>query len=57
MMQYGYMEPEEIPSGKITLKNTLELLSRHYDDRSNWTTAKLASHYNIDVKFVGEYFT
>ncbi|RZF43439.1 hypothetical protein LSTR_LSTR001700 [Laodelphax striatellus] len=48
----GYLEPIQVPKGKISLKSFLEMLSRYQEDKVKYRPEVLAALYNLDLKFV-----
>ncbi|XP_056631879.1 protein NDUFAF4 homolog isoform X2 [Diorhabda sublineata] len=52
---YGIKEPdpEKIPTGKTTLGNVLEFISRHQEDPINYNAQKIAEQYVLDEATVG----
>ena len=50
--EYGYDEPEAVPVGKITIKQTMELLSMHRSDPQKYTSLQIANNYKLDEETV-----
>lgn len=46
---FGYAEPKMIPTGRISLRLALEMLSRHQAQPTVWTANKLSSEYDLDA--------
>uniref|UniRef100_T1IZL8 NADH dehydrogenase [ubiquinone] 1 alpha subcomplex assembly factor 4 n=1 Tax=Strigamia maritima TaxID=126957 RepID=T1IZL8_STRMM len=47
--EYGFFEPEVIPTGKISMRQAIELLIRHQDDPDKWTAQMVAKEYKLDL--------
>jgi NADH dehydrogenase [ubiquinone] 1 alpha subcomplex assembly factor 4 len=57
--EFGYEEPKMIPKGKTTMRNVLEILSKHQTEPNVETIEKLAKDYNmdlVDVANIVQYF-
>lgn len=56
---YGFEEPKVVPSGKCSLKQALEFITKHQNDPSTHSVASIANTYNMksaDIKNIVEYF-
>ena len=45
---YGYVEPEIIPEGKISIKLTLEFLAKNQENPEKYNADYLAREYKLD---------
>ncbi|XP_070490558.1 protein NDUFAF4 homolog [Chironomus tepperi] len=57
--ELGYLEPETITPGKVTLKQILQFLGDHRLHSDEWTAEKIALEYKLkleDVKIMLEYY-
>ncbi|KAK3924175.1 Protein NDUFAF4-like protein [Frankliniella fusca] len=50
---FGYVEPDSIPPGFVSLRQALRLISQYQADKNNETPEKLASQYNLKTEDVG----
>lgn len=55
ILEYGYVELDSVPPGRLSLKQALQLLSKYQLDKTTNTVEKLALDYNLSPKDVGEY--
>jgi hypothetical protein len=58
--EYGYEEPTNIPQGKASMRQILEILNSYQSKPSENSPEKLAKEYNLeveDVKNMLKYFT
>lgn len=53
-LEYGYLEPESVSPGRLTLKQALLLLSKHQLDKEKNNIKALALEFNLSEKDVGE---
>ena len=56
IQEYGYVEPDYVPSGRLSLKQALQLLSKYQLDKTTHTVEKLSLEYSLNPKEVGKYF-
>lgn len=49
---YGYIQPENVPPGKINLKNALQLISDYQVDKIKNNPQKLALDYKLEVEMI-----
>lgn len=52
--EYGIKEPEKVPVGRATLKQALEFITNHQNDRRRYSVAKIAEDYLIPQETVGK---
>lgn len=46
--EYGLMEPEVIPEGKITLRQALKFITDHQEDPRTNSADTIANSYKLD---------
>jgi len=47
--EYGYMEPEVIPKGKLSMRQAVELITRHQSEPERWNADLIAKEYRLDL--------
>lgn len=47
--EFGYFEPKSVPYGKITLRDFVEVVSKHQQDPEVWTPKKISYEYKLDT--------
>ncbi|KAK4310036.1 hypothetical protein Pmani_018369 [Petrolisthes manimaculis] len=52
--EYGYFEPRNVPYGKITLKDAVQVISKHQENPDMWTPQRLSREYRLDLGLTGE---
>ncbi|KAE8740882.1 hypothetical protein FOCC_FOCC013595 [Frankliniella occidentalis] len=50
---YGYVEPDSIPPGQLTLRQAVRLLSLYQSDKETNSIEKLALQFNLKAEVVG----
>lgn len=53
--EYGIKEPEKVPVGRATLKQALQFITNHQNDRRRYNAEKIAEDYLIPQETVGKY--
>ena len=45
--EYGYVEPDVVKEGHVSLKQALELIGKHWADQENYKAEDIARDYKI----------
>lgn len=53
--EYGHHEPENVPHGKVTLKQVVEFISGHYLDAVKFSIPNIAKNYHLPEETVSKY--
>ena len=57
--EFGYVEPNNIPEGKCSLRQALEFITSHQDNPAGYTTKDISEEYKLNeaqVQKVIKYF-
>lgn len=50
--EFGYMESQKVPRGKISMRNVLEMLNEHQLDAENATAVKFSKQYKVKESYI-----
>lgn len=50
MSEYGYVEPNVIKEGHVSIKQALELIGKHHVDQENYKAEDIARDYKISTE-------
>ncbi|XP_053675498.1 protein NDUFAF4 homolog isoform X2 [Anopheles nili] len=50
--EFGHLEPRAITKGRCTLRQAVQFIANHQTDPQQWTSAKIAEHYNMKEPLV-----
>jgi hypothetical protein len=50
--EYGHKETERVMPGRISIRQTIEMIDTRHKDKNTWTFDKLADKYEMDEKHV-----
>lgn len=53
--EYGHKEPENVPFGKITLKNAMYFIGQHQMDPKKYNSVNIAEKYKLSEETVCKY--
>ena len=48
--EFGYLEPKVIRPGRCSIRQSLEFISQHIENPSNYTADKVAADYNLELQ-------
>lgn len=52
--EYGHKDPENVPHGKVTLKQAVEFISGHYLDAAKFSVHNIAKDYHLPEETVSK---
>lgn len=55
--EFGYMESEKVPRGKISMRSVLEILNEHQSDPENASTVKFSEQYKVKEEYIKDILT
>lgn len=50
--EFGYMESEKVPRGKLSMRSVLEMLNEHQLNAENATAAKFSTEYKVKESYI-----
>lgn len=55
--EFGYLESEKVPRGKISMRSVLEMLNEHQLDAEKGTAAKFSQEYKVKESYIQDILT
>ncbi|KAJ6638137.1 Protein NDUFAF4 like [Pseudolycoriella hygida] len=50
--EYGYLEPEKVAPGRVTLRQAMTFISNHSSEPETWTTQRISDEYKLKPNIV-----